>query len=263
MTALAPSRTTRATRAMAAALIVTGVVIGLPWLLITFAGAPWTWHLPSIQRLSVALSWPPSTNTVKYALAIAGWAIWIGLVIRLTREIVAQLSGRRSASQVRGPIRLLAATLVGGVTATAPALAASAEPTTVVTAPAEQCQTETPQTPNQDPAADAETTPADHYERDAEGNIIHTVERGDNLWDLASKYYQDPLRHQEIFEACRARGNAPRWSAPLDFPVPSGAAFSVVSRRRTRTVRSSISSHRRTVRRPRRPSARYAALTGT
>lgn len=201
MTALAPSRTAQTARATVAALVAIGIVIGLPWLLIAFAQAPWTWRLSSIERLNVALSWPIPTNTVKYALAIAAWAIWLGLILRLAREILAQLSGRRAASQVRGPIRLLAATLVGSITATAPALAASAEPTTIIAAPVAPCQTEPQQTPEQDPGASTETIPADNYERDVEGNIVHTVARGDNLWDLAKEYYGDPLRHMEIFKA--------------------------------------------------------------
>lgn len=199
MTALAPSRASQAAQTALAALITTGIVIGLPWLLIAFADAPWDWTLPSTDRLNVALSLPPSTNTVKYALAITGWIILIWLIVLLAREIVAQLAGRRAAAPVRGPIRLLAAALVGGLTATVPALAAGAEPAVVVSADADQCQAES-EAPAQPTEADPEPTSIDEYKRDAEGNIIHTVASGDTIWDLSIEYYGTPDYVDAIFE---------------------------------------------------------------
>ena len=201
MTALAPSRTAGAVKAMIAALITVAIVVGMPALLIAIAGTPWTWHIPDPARLDIALSWPVPANTVKWGLVLLAWLIWVCLVIAFVREIALQIAGRRVTSQIQGPIRLLAATLTGTVAATAPALAVSAEPTTVISAPAEECATPSTATKD-DTAQEGAVDAADQGpERDADGNILHTVTRETTLWGLADEYYKDPTLYPKIFRA--------------------------------------------------------------
>ncbi|WP_156037315.1 BTAD domain-containing putative transcriptional regulator [Glycomyces tenuis] len=177
------------------------IVIGLPALLIAIAGPPWAWQMPSITRLDIALSWPVPENTVKWGLVIIAWALWIWLVARLTWEIIAQVAGHRAASQIRGPIRLLAATLTGTIAATAPAIAAAAEPATVITATATECEATAVETRESDADASQSGQTEAGPKRDSDGNVVHTVRQGDTLWGLADHYYSDPTAYPKIFRA--------------------------------------------------------------
>jgi DNA-binding SARP family transcriptional activator len=199
MTALAPSRTAGAVKATLAALIALAIVFGMPALLIAFAGAPWTWQIPDATRLDVALSWPVPANTVKWGLVILAWLIWVCLVIAFLREIALQIAGHRATSQIHGPIRFLVAALTGTVAATAPALAASAEPATVIAAPAEECAA--PSAATEDHTTQNGEAADQGPERDADGNILHTVTKETTLWGLADQYYQDPTLYPKIFRA--------------------------------------------------------------
>jgi DNA-binding SARP family transcriptional activator len=199
MTALAPSRTAGAVKATLAALIALAIVVGMPALLIAFEGAPWTWQVPDASRLDVALSWPVPANTVKWGLVLLAWLIWVCFVIAFVREIALQIAGRRASSQIHGPIRFLAAALTGTVAATAPALAASAEPATVIAAPAEECAA--PSAATEDHTTQNGEAADQGPERDADGNILHTVTKETTLWGLADQYYQDPTRYPAIFRA--------------------------------------------------------------
>lgn len=199
-TVLAPSRAAQAAKTTVAAVLTLALVIGLPWALVAYSGAPWSWQLPSAARLDIALSWPPSTNTVGWALVVLCWIAWLCLVVALAKEIVLQLAGRRSTSQIKGPIRLLAAALTGSIAATAPAIAASAQADTVIAAPAEQCEAapDHSQTDDELHGSDGE------LERTAEGDVIATVGSDDDhrtLWDMANKYYGDPTQYPRIFKA--------------------------------------------------------------
>jgi DNA-binding SARP family transcriptional activator len=200
-TALAPSRAQTALKTTVAVAFTLALLIGLPWLLINMSGTPWSWTFPEPARLDIALSWPPSANTIQWVLVLAAWALWLWLIARLAWEIAAQLAGRRSTSPVKGPIRLLAAVLTGTITATAPAIATAAAPETVVAAPATYAAATEPggsQSADDLPGSD------DELERTPEGDIIATVDSDDDhrtLWDMANKYYGDPTLYPKIFRA--------------------------------------------------------------
>lgn len=48
----------------------------------------------------------------------------------------------------------------------------------------------------------------------APGTVLHTVRRGDTLWDIAGTYLGDPFRWRELFQKNTATVNDPHWIYP-------------------------------------------------
>lgn len=193
-TTLAPSPAARAAKTLTAALIVAALVIGVPVLLIAVAGVPWEWR-PDWTRVQINLHWPPTNTALRYGLAAAGWIVWLWLVARLAWELLALAIGHEGTGVRVGPVRLLAAALVGTGTTAMTALSATAAPAeTVVTAPIDATSTEV-----KAPAVNSEgrqgTTATDH----SSAKTMHTVKRGETLWSIADRYWGDPARYPEIF----------------------------------------------------------------
>lgn len=61
-----------------------------------------------------------------------------------------------------------------------------------------------------------------------EGEEVHTVERGESLWNLARRYYEDPFQWRQILEANDAQIEDPHWIYP-------GQEFAIPGRQRTVT----------------------------
>ncbi|GAB4001226.1 hypothetical protein GCM10029992_36080 [Glycomyces albus] len=290
-TTLAPSTTSRVFRSLPAGLVLAALLIGPPLLLIAYSGAPWEWD-PDWARVRIAFHWPPSQSALQYGTTIIGWLAWALLATAIIRDTIVAITNPDAPARKLDPIRILTAALIGGLTATAPAWSAGAEPAAnvVVTAPVDSAAdttapnltdppppvrqattgtttggqsanaatttsiagpnaiasartasagttaitAETIEACETPPDADSEShepedqdeAPGDGVERNADGNIVHPVIRGNRLWDLAAQYYDDPSVTRRSSRPTKASSN------------PTDAPWSM----RTRSIQAGASS---------------------
>ncbi|GAB3160740.1 hypothetical protein GCM10027290_67100 [Micromonospora sonneratiae] len=240
---------TRTMRALLALAVLAGFTAGVPWLLIVAAGWPLDWigwsqpdAVPTLSGLYAAITSPWSDNMVFALLATIGWMLWAQFLRDTTIEII-EMSATASATRrgqprppakQRGPIRWVAAVLVGAIvgavlfdaasavtnTPTASAAAAARRPAVTV-APAHPTAPPTVEhgprpaltidvsaTSSTRPLAIHRDRPAvPSWARDAPGGT-HRVVAGDNLWDLAKKHLGDPHRWREIYKLNRGHEQA-------------------------------------------------------
>ncbi|TCB91639.1 hypothetical protein E0H26_25485 [Micromonospora zingiberis] len=246
----------RTLRALLALAVLTGFTIGVPWLLIVAVGWPLDWigwphpgAIPSLADLSGALTSPWSDHMVLALLATIGWLLWAQFLRDTTIEIIEALAvasaTRRGSTRPRpgrrGPIRWVAAVLVGAivgavlvdaarVVTTSPSAAASDAAARRPAVAVASAHTGTPATHHHgprsaltvsmsasSPAATSTAVPlAAHrnspaavpdWAQDAPGGT-HQVVAGDNLWDLAANHLGDPHRWREIYKLNRGHEQA-------------------------------------------------------
>lgn len=241
----------RTVRALLALAVLAGFTAGVPWLLTVAAGWPFDWigwptpgAVPTLTGLYAAITSPWSDNMVFALLATIGWVLWAQFLRDTTIEII-EASAAASASRRgqphpparrRGPIRWVAAVLVGAIvgavlfdaaraltstpTASAAAGDAAARRPAMTVAPAHPAPSTVQHSPRPALAIDVSATstarplvshridPAvPSWARDAPGGT-HRVVRGDNLWDLAEKHLGDPHRWREIYKLNRGHEQA-------------------------------------------------------
>lgn len=246
----------RALRAVAAVVVLAGLLGGVPWLLAASAGWPLGWigwtqpgNVPGLSDLYAAATSPWSDTMIYGLLASVGWVLWAlflrDLVIETVEASVAARDLRRGRPRTptsrRGPIRWVAAALVGaiigamvfdtaraaiGAVSTAafaaddlaaqrPAVAvASAHPVaepTVKTQSVSGPRAAITATPASGSAATRTNRPRSAdlptWAADAPGGVHHVVS-GDNLWDIADHTLGDPHRWREIYVLNRGHEQA-------------------------------------------------------
>ncbi|OJF13141.1 BTAD domain-containing putative transcriptional regulator [Couchioplanes caeruleus] len=252
----------RLLRAVAALAALAGFVAGVPWLLTASASWPLSWigwpqaaHLPGVAEVIGAVTSPWSDQMILGLLATIGWALWLTFVRHVIVEVIeasahaaAARHGRpRPPVTGRGPIRWVAAVLVGaiagavlfdaaraltspGASAAAAADAAARRPAvavvqaapTVAPAVVDHAWVKSLATGDAVTSAYTRTSAAAQaladrnldvpaWARDAPGGVHH-VRAGDNLWDLAEAKLGDPHRWREIYTLNRGHEQANGYS---------------------------------------------------
>ncbi len=118
----------------------TGLLVGLPWTLWHFIGWPLPNHVPSWADLERVLAQPMTATFVLDVLACVSWLAWAAFVVDAARFAAGLAHSTRIPDlSAAGPLRRIAAVLVGTVLVSVPAPLAAAgpadNPRAVVTAP--------------------------------------------------------------------------------------------------------------------------------
>jgi nucleoid-associated protein YgaU/DNA-binding SARP family transcriptional activator len=252
----------RLLRALIALAVLGGFLTGVPWLLVQVVGWPVDWigwptaaHLPGLGDIVTAVTNPWSDDKILAIFATLGWVLWLQFCRDVVIEIIetaadaaeARRGRTRESTAARGPVRWVAAVLVGAIAgailfdtlrgaisptqpgsaaAAAAADAAARRPAIAVVAlaPARPAAiTEAPVQAGPRPALAANATAvtsvvapmsghvgADHvpaWAREAPGGVHHVV-KYDNLWDIAHHELGDPHRWREIYVLNRGQVQA-------------------------------------------------------
>ncbi|KGN41895.1 LysM peptidoglycan-binding domain-containing protein [Knoellia aerolata] len=214
-----------------AALIILGIVIGLPVALLAIGANPLPDEVPTLEQLRVFLTSPDDGTLALGFITLVGWAAWASLAASLAMEGIARV--RRTSpphlpglalpqSAARGLIGAALLLFVtapvgmptahGSVGTAATASAAVSTPSIAAPVPSGQlAPSATPQAQVVPPEAKPST-------------IEHTVKRGDTLWSLAEAHLGDGARYGEIVELNpKTLGDDPGFLTPgtaLTIPTP-------------------------------------------
>ena len=185
-------------RAMTAGLALIGLLLVLPWALVTFVGWPLPHQVPSWDELRRALAGSSISDTVLIkALALVCWVAWAQLLACVVSEAMAwsrgRVAGRVPLSGVVQPLArhlVVSATLLIGVLRSQPAVAplATSLPAVELAVSAEI------------PVEEDRVEPAPPVSTAMEPELVTCVVRPrDSLWRLAEDHLGDGLRWREIW----------------------------------------------------------------
>jgi DNA-binding SARP family transcriptional activator len=183
-------------RGLGALLLLAVLVAGLPAALLAVAGPPpLPSTVPSLDDLVGALARPDDGTLLVAALTWVGWIGWATLAVSIAVEIPAAARGFRAPRlPALGPQQRLAAGLVATAavlfTGTASLAAAS------LPLPADATPTLTDAAPH-----DASPEPLDSAEHAR--SVVHIVEPGDTLWDIAEQHLGNGGRYPDLYEASK------------------------------------------------------------
>lgn len=183
-----------------ALLLLTGILVGIPAALIALAGDPF----PTDEQWNAIITLTPDYgNVIMFTkiLPLVVWILWAAFAIPFLVELVAAISGRKTAKKVvafrgqqklaAGLIGAVAVMFAGGFGALAAPGPASADSYAVGTVGALDLSHSVTVAPAaQAPAA-----------APVQQQVVHQVVEGDTLWDLATQYYGQGERFVEIFNA--------------------------------------------------------------
>ena len=199
----------RFVRAVAAGLVLVGLVVGLPVVLYVLGGSPVPDQLPAWEEVRGVLSRPDTTGQVlMVVLKIAGWAAWATFAVSAVTELVSQI-GRRPAPCLRGlgVQQRVAAGLVAALLGLATAQAALAIPTHAVPpTPAAVTLSVTEVAGAVLPSSAVVAPEVAQVAHQAvapdrtDGTVVYTVVDGDSLWKIAQSRLGDPHRWTEVYE---------------------------------------------------------------
>ncbi|NLT30365.1 MAG: LysM peptidoglycan-binding domain-containing protein [Propionibacterium sp.] len=177
----------RVIRALAALLILAGILLGVPVLLFTLGS------VPPAQAWLNALRAPDDGTVLIGLLTVAGWLAWLLVTAAVLVEAVSLLSRRRLRVRLPGLGRvqgIAAVLLIAAVGGAMPATAGPAGPT----APSQVlASSSVPE--------EARTSQPDTGEQRHGPGVQHRVQQGDDLWSLAEHYYRDGTRWRQIAAA--------------------------------------------------------------
>ena len=105
----------RISRSLLAALVLAGLVVGTPWALSHHIGWPLPHHLPAWTDIHDVLLSSMSTTFLLNVLACVTWLAWAAFVIDVARCAAERARGAPMPDLTTGPVRRIAAVLVGAV----------------------------------------------------------------------------------------------------------------------------------------------------
>jgi DNA-binding SARP family transcriptional activator len=183
-------------KAVAAALALGALLVGLPAVLVASAGWPLPHSVPGWHQVEALLTGPGLPDSVLIdTLACLGWVCWTLLALSALVEIAA---GLRHIPTPRLPALSPAQTLVAALVAAltlAPLLPRPGEAVSSERAPVTHSATDLDPTPSVD-----QQDPTGHLTL-LVGDATYTcaVRPGDTLWDIAREWLGDPHRWPEIY----------------------------------------------------------------
>ncbi|MBT8225651.1 MAG: LysM peptidoglycan-binding domain-containing protein [Dactylosporangium sp.] len=199
--------------------LLTALVGGIPYGLLTQIGVPIPRTLPSIADIPRLLTTPVTDTLVLALLADALWILWAAFTISVLAELAAALRGTPAPRlPTIAPMQALAGWLVAGVTIGVVSSGSLVGTATVDPPPAVTSVEPHPGQPAYDQMlrtghATVTITPAQHTTAGHDEMIVligsqrHTVTvtRGDTLSHLARDWLGDPNRWPEIYQLNRGR----------------------------------------------------------
>ncbi len=108
----------RCVRVLLASGVLIGLVAGLPWALVHFVGWPLPDQLPTWDEIQATLLNPMSVRFLLNTLAVVCWIVWFFFVLEVLRCSVDAVRGMTWPTRRPGPLRGVAAVLVGTIVLT-------------------------------------------------------------------------------------------------------------------------------------------------
>lgn len=203
-------RTANIIRGLAALALLVGLLVGVPWALVTQVGWPLPTALPTWEQFSRALTRGELDDwTIIKALAVLVWLAWAQVAANVMAEAVA-VARRRPTRPVPavGPLRSLATNLVAAVAvlvstlgrpSVAPDEGVPALEVALTTASVDDVLTaQSPPTGGWSPGGHLAQSGAAEGEVELGARPRWTVQHRDTLWDIAESALGDGLRWREI-----------------------------------------------------------------
>lgn len=184
----------RVVKALLAAAITVGVLGGIPWALLHYAGDPLPRALPHLDAIKHALTTAATPQVLLTCLSLLGWYLWLILAVSFAVELVAA-ARRIDAPHIPtlGPAQTLAAALIAAIGITAllrPAPAHAAE----TIAPSGARVTATAATTAPSLSAAHAALAGSPRER------VHTVEPGESLYSIAEEDLGDGQDWPQLYK---------------------------------------------------------------
>jgi LysM repeat protein len=201
-----------------AAMLLVGIMVGLPATLLKLGGNPLPNQLPSLSDLSEALTSPDDGTLAVAAITLIAWAAWLILAGTIVVEATSRLRGITTPALpgLRLP-QLAARNLVTGALllfTAAPLLVQHADETAALPV-ASPGHTQRPADTQHHPT-DAGTPPASGNRGEVEPSTVpYRVRSGDSLWTIARDHLGSGTRYPEIAKLnAKVLGGRPGFITP-------------------------------------------------
>jgi len=206
----APAMRARIAGGIAMTALAVLLIVGMPLFLYHVVGSRWPARGPVMHDFEV-MHLRGDAELLLGGLALAGWTLWAVFTLLVLHAVVMTCVdtlrwgvAAETWRDASNPVRWIAGLLIGAIAALWPAAANAAPPEPADQTVATRTLTdEELAVVTQGASTEAEITEGDTASADptTEHATTHQVQRGESLWSIAGKYYGDPLRYMEIYEA--------------------------------------------------------------